>query len=97
MQAQDKPEYPPLAALDVVLDTNVVLDWPLVAAVLHTGGAEPRSAVVAFSAEQVYALAEMLRRFVVEAGRPTVWALVHWICMQLELGGHCAPAPTLIG
>lgn len=35
--------------------------------------------------------------YVVEAGRPTVWALVHWICMQLELGGHCQPAPTLIG
>jgi shikimate kinase len=35
--------------------------------------------------------------YVVEAGRPTVWALVHWICMQLELGGHCEPAPTLIG
>lgn len=35
--------------------------------------------------------------YVVEAGRPTVWALVHWICMQLELGGHCEAAPTLIG
>lgn len=35
--------------------------------------------------------------YVVEAGRPTVWALVHWISMQLELGGHCQPAPTLIG
>lgn len=33
--------------------------------------------------------------YVVEAGRPTVWALVHWICMQLELGGHCRPASTL--
>ena len=31
--------------------------------------------------------------YVVEAGRPTVWALVHWICMQLELGGH-AKAPS---
>lgn len=35
--------------------------------------------------------------YVVEAGRPTVWALVHWICMQLELGGHCQPAPKLAG
>lgn len=33
--------------------------------------------------------------YVVEAGRPTVWALVHWICMQLELGGHCQAASTL--
>jgi shikimate kinase len=33
--------------------------------------------------------------YVVEAGRPTVWALVHWICMQLELGGHCKPPSTL--
>ena len=33
--------------------------------------------------------------YVVEAGRPTVWALVHWICMQLELGGHCRPPFTL--
>ncbi len=35
--------------------------------------------------------------YVVEAGRPTVWALVHWICMQLELGGHCQPASKLAG
>jgi len=33
--------------------------------------------------------------YVVESGRPTVWALVHWICMQLELGGHCRPPSTL--
>lgn len=33
--------------------------------------------------------------YVVEAGRPTVWALVHWICMQLELGGHALPPPRL--
>lgn len=33
--------------------------------------------------------------YVVEAGRPTVWALVHWICMQVELGGHAAGAPKL--
>lgn len=35
--------------------------------------------------------------YVVEAGRPTVWALVHWICMQLELGGHCGAPPKLAG
>ncbi len=33
--------------------------------------------------------------YVVEAGRPTVWALVHWICMQLELGGHGVTPPKL--
>jgi len=33
--------------------------------------------------------------YVVEAGRPTVWALVHWICMQLELGGYCVAPSTL--
>lgn len=34
--------------------------------------------------------------YVVEAGRPSVWALVHWICMQVELGGHGrAPASKL--
>lgn len=35
--------------------------------------------------------------YVVEAGRPTVWALVHWICMQLELAGHVAAPPKLAG
>lgn len=34
--------------------------------------------------------------YVVEAGRPTVWALVHWICMQLELGGYCAAPPSTL-
>jgi shikimate kinase len=33
--------------------------------------------------------------YVVEAGRPTVWALVHWICMQLELGGYVKTPSTL--
>lgn len=33
--------------------------------------------------------------YVVESNRPTVWGLVHWICMQLELGGHLAGLPTL--
>lgn len=33
--------------------------------------------------------------YVVEAGRPTVWALVHWICMQLELGGYAKAPSTL--
>lgn len=32
--------------------------------------------------------------YVVEAGRPTVWALVHWICMQLELAGHVRPSES---
>ena len=35
--------------------------------------------------------------YVVEAGRPTVWALVHWICMQLELAGHVPAPPKLAG
>lgn len=33
--------------------------------------------------------------YVVDANRPTVWGLVHWICMQLELGGHVAPPNRL--
>ncbi len=33
--------------------------------------------------------------YVVEAGRPNVWALVHWICMQLELGGYAKALSTL--
>ncbi len=33
--------------------------------------------------------------YVVDANRPTVWGLVHWICMQLELGGHVAPTNKL--
>lgn len=33
--------------------------------------------------------------YVAESNRPTVWGLVHWICMQLELGGHVAPASKL--
>lgn len=34
--------------------------------------------------------------YVVDANRPTVWGLVHWICMQLELGGHLVP-PNRLG
>lgn len=35
--------------------------------------------------------------YVVDANRSSVWGLVNWICMQLELGGHF-PAPTkLVG
>ncbi|MBH9576012.1 shikimate kinase [Inhella proteolytica] len=34
--------------------------------------------------------------YVVDANRPTIWGLVHWICMQLELGGHVAP-PNRLG
>ncbi|MFN4114928.1 MAG: shikimate kinase [Inhella sp.] len=45
--------------------------------------------------QQRDALYRQTAHYVVEAGRPTVWALVHWICMQLELGGHCKPASTL--
>ena len=33
----------------IVLDTNVVLDWPLLAAVLHTGGAAALVVVVTWS------------------------------------------------
>lgn len=33
--------------------------------------------------------------YVAESNRPTVWGLVHWICMQLELGGHVPPASKL--
>jgi shikimate kinase len=33
--------------------------------------------------------------YVVDAGRPSVWALVHWICMQLDLGGHGMPKSVL--
>ena len=45
--------------------------------------------------QQRDALYRQTAHYVVEAGRPTAWALVHWICMQLELGGHCKPPPTL--
>jgi len=33
--------------------------------------------------------------YVVDANRTTVWSLVHWICMQLELGGHAVVPPKL--
>lgn len=33
--------------------------------------------------------------YTVEAQRPTVAAVVQWICMQLELAGHAPLAPTL--
>lgn len=33
--------------------------------------------------------------YVVDANRSSVWSLVHWICMQLELGGHVAPSTKL--
>ena len=40
------------------------------------------------------ALYRQAAHYVVESGRPTVWGLLHWICMQLELGGHVVPATS---